>query len=89
MLMSDGYKRKTELERSKSIDAWRQTRLVAYLVAKAGDLIKDKNLSMYDFYSLPDDPTSEQVEKSVKEDQDKSGKWMKSVIENFRKHKIK
>src|SRR3990172_13146663 len=47
-LLSNGFKRQVEIKRSLAIDSWRQTRLIAFLIAR--DSLKDKNISMYDFY---------------------------------------
>lgn len=76
-----------EAHRSEIIDSWRQTRLLAYLIAQPN--LKDQNKSIYEFYPLPDDPTQSQIEEKLKQDQENDGKWMKNVIDNFRKTKRK
>lgn len=86
-LLSDGYRRKTEINRVTVIDSWRQTRLLAYILAR--DNMKDKTISMYDFYPLPDDPTAEQIKESIEIEKNKDSEWMKQVIENHRKLKHK
>jgi hypothetical protein len=51
--------------------------------------MKDKTISMYDFYPLPDDPTAEQIKESIEIEKNKDSEWMKQVIENHRKLKHK
>jgi hypothetical protein len=84
--MSDGYKRTIDNEKISSIEAWRQTRLLAFLLVR--DNLKDKHMTMYDFYPLPGDPTKEELEQARKDEAEKESKWMKNVIAQFRKHKL-
>lgn len=58
------------------------------MVAKGAGMV-DKNLSIYKFYSLPDDPTEDDIKKALKDEQEQDGKWMKQVIDKFRNLKRK
>lgn len=85
--MNEGYKRKIDSERNNIIESWRQARLISYFIVKPH--LKDQNIPIFEFYPLPNDPTSDQVEELKKVEQEKDGIWQKKVIDNFRKHKIK
>lgn len=85
--MSEGYSRMSELERLKVVDTWRQTRLIAFLIVQ--DRLKDKNMTQYDFYPLPGDPTKDELEEQRKAEAEAAGKWQKQIIENFRNRNIK
>lgn len=85
--MQEGYRRKLDNKKAAAVDNWRRTRLIAYLIAR--DSLKDKNMSMYDFYPLPGDPTKEQIEQERKLQEEKDSTWMKSVINLFRSKKLK
>lgn len=81
--MSDGYKRKVEIEHNRIIDSWRQTRLISFLLIR--DSLKDKNMTMLDYFPLPGDPTKEEMEEARQKEIEADGKWMKSVIESHRR----
>ena len=56
------------------------------MVAKGAGMI-EKHIDVYRFYPLPYDPTELEIEKAKKDEQEKDGKWMKEVIDKFRKLK--
>lgn len=54
LLMQEGFIRKQKAEEIKILESWKQARLVAYNVIKP--YLKNQNMTMYDYFSLPDDP---------------------------------
>lgn len=85
--MSDGYKRICYRDRINLIESWRQTRLICYLLVV--DKLKDKNTTVYNFYPLPGDPTQEEIKVEMEAAKKKDSDWMKKVIAEFRKYKVK
>jgi hypothetical protein len=81
--MVDGRKRMIEIDRMKTIDTWRQTRLIAWFMVS--DRLKDKTLSVHSFMPLPDDPTPEELIKMNQESANEAGKWQLAQIEKWRK----
>lgn len=85
--MCEGQRRKIEVEKSKLIESWRQTRLIAFLIIQ--DRLKDKNISMFDFYPLPGDPTAEDIKRDYQKSIEQDSEWQKSVIEKLREKRKK
>lgn len=86
-MIREGYIKRREERKFDILNSWRQTRFLAYMLAKPN--LKNQNLSIYDFLPLEDDPTEDQIRAAMDEEINRDAKWQKSVIENFRKLKRK
>lgn len=73
------------IEKQMIIDGWEQTRLIAFV--SASPYLKDKNISIYEWYPLPSDPTPEERTRIKSENIEKESARMKEIIRNMRKQK--
>jgi hypothetical protein len=83
--MKEGFDRKMKIQKELNMEGWRQTRLIAYLIARPN--LIDKHLSLWNFMPLDGDPTADELIEIKQQEQNKQMDHAKAVHDNWKKKK--
>lgn len=83
--MKDGYERRMKISKELNMEAWRQSRLIAYLVARP--TLIDPHMSIWNFMPLDGDPTPDELRDMKVQQHNKQMDHAKSVHDRWKKKK--
>lgn len=78
-----GYDRAQGQVKELNMEAWRRTRLEMF--TSASPYLKNKNLSVYDFFPLPGDPSAEELRLMQEREAKRMKDEMQSVMDDLLK----